>query len=439
LQDFAALDPAWLLLAGRSESGGIRRVYLERPRGHSKTTDMAVQVAWILQYATQAVRGLAAATDREQGQLLHTAVAQLSRRNPHLCPDLVAVQNIVKHRRTGSELRIISSDVNSSWGQLPDFVICDELCHWPRPDLWYSLCSSAAKTPHCALVVLTNAGVGQGWTWQVREVARTSADWYFHTLDGPQAPWITPQALQEQQRLLPPAVYARLWENRWQQTAGEFVSRAEAAACCDPSLTCQLRGQPGRQYYAAIDYAEKHDRTVGVVVHPAGERIIVDRMDVAVPSPDQPIPVSWVEEWIGDMAQRFTPVRFVVDEYQLLSVLQRSKGRYDLHRFDFAGSRGHHALALLLRQLILERRVVWYPGCGAVSSEPRDDLETELANLVVRQVQGTRVRIDHRREPGCHDDRAFALGAACLEVCRQHSPDDWWTITPPTAEGLFAW
>jgi hypothetical protein len=43
----------------------------------------------------------------------------------------------IENHHTGSRLTIISSDVNSSWGILPDFVICDELCHWPKPDMWY--------------------------------------------------------------------------------------------------------------------------------------------------------------------------------------------------------------------------------------------------------------------------------------------------------------
>jgi hypothetical protein len=43
--DFAALDAAWLALAGRGPQAAVRRAYIERPRGHSKTTDTAVQLA----------------------------------------------------------------------------------------------------------------------------------------------------------------------------------------------------------------------------------------------------------------------------------------------------------------------------------------------------------------------------------------------------------
>src|SRR5262245_34392801 len=80
--DFCALDGGWMSLRGGPMAGGCRRAYLERPRGHSKTTDTAIQVAWILQYAKQAVTGIAAAADRDQGELLRKAVSELERLNP---------------------------------------------------------------------------------------------------------------------------------------------------------------------------------------------------------------------------------------------------------------------------------------------------------------------------------------------------------------------
>lgn len=438
--DFAALDAAWLAISGRlmvrEAQASVRRAYLERPRGHSKTTDMAVQVAWILQSARQPVTGLAAAADRDQAGLLQHAVSGLIRLNPQLCGDLICRATSILNTATGSRLEIISSDVRSSWGQLPDFVICDELCHWEKADLWHSLLSSAAKKPTCLLAVLTNAGIGSGWQWDVREAARTSPDWHFQSLIGPHAPWISAGALAEQRRLLPPSVYARLWENVWQQTDGEFVTLAEAEACLDDNLILRAVGEPGCSYIAAIDYAEKHDRTVGVVLHRAGERIIVDRMDVVSPEANKPVPVRWVEDWIKAMAKAFRPIRFVLDEYQLVGTLQKLSSQHQLKRFAFAGGKGNHALALQLRQLIIQRQLAWYPTCGQlVGSSQRDDLATELASLILRTSSTGRVRIDHRKDAGHHDDRSFALGAACVEILKDDPTSEVFEVQ----EGGFGW
>ncbi|MCA8993398.1 MAG: terminase [Planctomycetaceae bacterium] len=445
LVDFSTLDPGWAQLAGRATEvdsrAHIQRAYIERPRGHSKTSDMAVQLVWILLAARNPVRGLAAAADRDQASLIHEAVQRLVRANPTLCGDIELVQHWIRNRQTQSKLEIISSDVAGSWGALPDFVICDELCHWEKPDLWYSLLSSAAKKPSCMLTVLTNAGVGRGWQWQVREHAKTSSDWHFSSLEGPQAPWITETWLDEQRALLPEPVYSRLWLNQWQHSDGEFVTLEEAGKCCDNQLSYQPQSRSYGMHVAAIDYAEKHDYTVGCVAHWEGNRIVVDRMDVVVPTPHQPTPVKWVEDWMEEISSNFPNVTFVVDEYQLLGVIQKYEHRANVKRFQFLSGEGNHRLALRLRQLILQQEVCWYPGCGAIPSPTgqRDDLETELASLILRQSTSGRVRIDHRHEAGCHDDRAFALGAACLELSTRSQEVDFLRVTPPSLPGAFDW
>ncbi len=60
--DFRALDAAWSRLAfGAGEPGArVRRGWIERPRGHSKTTDIAVQLCWILLAARGPLNGLIA-------------------------------------------------------------------------------------------------------------------------------------------------------------------------------------------------------------------------------------------------------------------------------------------------------------------------------------------------------------------------------------------
>lgn len=439
-RDFRVLDAAWRQLAGVTHTAPYQRAYIERPRGHGKTSDMAVQIAWILLFARRTVEGLAAAADRDQANLLWDAVRRIARLNPLFCGELVFHRHRITNPRTGSRLEVISSDVGSSWGALPDFVICDELCHWERPDLWHSLASSAAKKPGSVLAVLTNAGVGRGWQWFVREAARTSPGWYFSSLDGAQAPWIRPEWLAEQERLLPRPVYERLWQNIWQHSDGEFVTLADAEACRDASLSMQSRGQPHRQYIAAVDYAEKHDLTVGVVLHRDGPRLVVDRMDVAAPRHDAPVKVAWVEAWMRQIAADFHAVTYVLDEYQLLGTIQTLEPLYTIRRFAFQGGRGNHALALALRRLILHREVVWYSGCGQIADVPqRDDIETELAALLLRQSASGRCRLDHRPGGQHHDDRAFALGAACLHALEQTAGPEWLHVMPPNAAGGFAW
>ncbi|QDT52229.1 Phage Terminase [Caulifigura coniformis] len=443
-RDFGLLDGAWEgLVHGRAAHPGVlRRAYRERPRGHSKTTDTAVQLAWVLIAARKPLNGLVAAADLEQAQLVQRALQRLARANPHLLGGLQFLESSIRNPASGCLLKVISSDVRSSWGELPDFVICDELCHWKSADLWYSLLSSAAKKPESVMLVLSNAGVGRGWQWAAREAARTDPAWCFSTLPRPQAPWITEESLEEQRRLLPPAVFARLWLNQWQHSDGEFVSLAEASACRDEALAPRHEGEPGRDYVASIDYAEKHDLTVGCICHREGAAILVDRMDVVRPSPLRATPVRWVSDWIHSVASAFPGVRFILDPHQLVSVIQSLESRFPIERYGFRGGQGNFEMAITLRQLILERQVRWYRGCGTVPGEEGldrpDDLERELASLVIREQSGGRFRFDHRNDGEHHDDRSFALGVACQALVEHPAGGEVvWDIVSPEQGGLL--
>ncbi len=439
-KDFEALDPAWKKLAGYPVKPPFQRAYIERPRGHSKTSDMAIQLAWIIQHSSTQLSGLVAAADREQASLIWEAIRKIANLNPRLCPDLVFRKHLVINSQTGTQLDIISSDVSSSWGALPDFVICDELCHWEKPEMWHSLLSSSAKKPNSVLAVLTNAGFGRGWHWDVREAAKNSNQWYFSTLDGSKAPWIQHQWLEEQKDLLPKPVYERLWLNRWQHSDGAFITLEEAESCCDLSLKQADAGEPGQHYIAAIDYAEKRDYTVGVLIHHDGKRIVVDRCDVVVPSEGNPVKVFWVENWMKKIKEQFHQVHFILDEYQLLSTIQKLENKYSIERFQFQGGKGNHSLAVCLRKLIIHQEIGWYPGCGQLPDrEERDDLETELSSLLLKQKPNGYCRIDHIQDGRHHDDRSFALGAAALHLETQATGQEWMEVTPSTVMENWSW
>ncbi|MHB9079543.1 MAG: terminase large subunit domain-containing protein, partial [Pirellulaceae bacterium] len=214
--DFAALDAGWMKCVGMPvEEPVLSRAWLERPRGHSKTTDIALSACWALFASKRPLRGVCAAVDKDQARLLLDAVARLLRDNPWLSKILELTAHKVVNKFTKASLEVISADTASSWGLLLDFVVMDECCHWSKRDLFDSLMSSAAKRDSCMVLCISNAGFLDSWAWDVREVVRTDPDWHFSRLDGPQASWISEAKLAEQRRLLPSTAYARLWLNEW--------------------------------------------------------------------------------------------------------------------------------------------------------------------------------------------------------------------------------
>ncbi|MBS0208724.1 MAG: hypothetical protein JSS27_07200 [Planctomycetes bacterium] len=264
-RDFLALDPAWRRVVGHDVSPPCLRAWLERPRGHSKTSDLATMISWALFASRRRLAGVCAAGDQDQARLLRDAVAKLTALNPWLGELLDVQRDRIVNRRTGSELAILTSDAPTSYGLTPDFIICDELTHWANRDLWDSLFSSAAKRASCLLLVITNAGWVDSWQFETREAVRTDPRWHFHRLDGPQASWITADRLAEQERLLPAKAYRRLWLNHWSDGAGDALDDGDVRAAL--TLSGPPNGpQRGFAYVAGLDLGLARDASALVVL-----------------------------------------------------------------------------------------------------------------------------------------------------------------------------
>lgn len=331
--DFAALDPALLRCTGRSDADAEMRAYLERPRGHSKTTDLAVTCVWALAFATRPLRGYAFAADRDQAALLKDAMATIVRLNPWLGDILDVQKNLVVnvaagHPGNGAKLEIFTSDVASSWGILPDFIIADELTHWQGDgSLWHSIVSSAAKRANCLLVVISNAGFCESWQWAVRETARTDEAWTFSHLDGPQASWLTPERIAELRRMLPAVAAARLIDNCWAAAGGDALTPADIQAAFVPDLQPMTGQEPGWLFVAGVDLGLTRDCSAVVVLAvPDGGRsgrirLAHDRL--WRPTLGKKIDLTEVERHILELDQQFNLETVAFDPWQMEHLAQR--------------------------------------------------------------------------------------------------------------------
>ena len=276
--DFRAMDPAWCDLIGAPVPEGPvhRRGYLERCRGASKTLDLGVQALWAVLFSRRRLLGVCAAVDKDQAKLLLDSIEGIVRLNPWMSqksrkqdgkfePPLTITADRVVNTYNGSELRVLASDSASSYGITPDFLIVDEITHFAHRRLWDSLLSSAAKRPRCLVLVISNAGVGKGesWQWKLREYARQSDDWYFSRLDGKPS-WIDEDQIVEQEKLLPGPAFRRLWLNQWSVAEGDAIDEellTEAIKHQGP-----MRGnEEGWRFAGGVDLGTRHDCT-GIAV-----------------------------------------------------------------------------------------------------------------------------------------------------------------------------
>lgn len=376
--------------------------YLTRSRGGSKTTDLAGVALAMLMAAAPRSRWYWLAADREQGQLAIDAVGGFVDRTPALAAAVTVTSSMVEVTASGARLIVLAADAASSWGLLPDGVFCDELAYWadaPAPRrLWESVSSAVAKRPGARLVVLTTAGDPSHFAHGVLEHAVGSPLWRVHELPGP-APWMDADRLAEQRSRLSESMYARLFLNRWTAPEDRLTTADDLRECV--TLDGPLEYDPAHRYVVTVDLGLKRDRTVAVVAHRDGRRVVQDRMAVWVGSRAEPVSLEAVEDWVFEVAVRFGRARVVADPWQAVGMLQRLRGRgLVVDEFPFtAASVGR--LAGSLFNALRDR---------ALALPPDEELLDELAHVRLRESSPGVFRLDH--DAGRHDDRAVALGLA---------------------------
>ncbi len=424
-EDFAALDGSLLQCAGRrplpTGADVPGRAYLERPRGHSKTTDLAVMCCWALAFATRPLKGYAYAADKDQARLLRDAMATLIRLNPWLGSILsVEAHRIVNkaaaHPGEGGTLAIEASDVGSSYGILPDLIIADELTHWSgNGSLFHSLISSAAKRSNCLLVCISNAGFCDSWQWSVREAARADAGWYFSRLEGPQASWMTPARLDEQRRMLPAVAFARLWLNEWSSGGGDALTEADIDAAFDVSLRPVRRPEAGWDYVAGLDLGVSRDASALIVLgirnRDPSEPEVADHGRIRLayhrrwkPSKGQKINLQEIEDALVSLHFQFSFRAVGYDPWEARHMAQRL-GLLRLPMVELPPTSANlQRVATTLIEAFADRRLEIFEDA---------DLRRDLRRLRVEE-RSYGFRLTSPRDEHGHGDSVSAFGSALL-------------------------
>jgi hypothetical protein len=403
--------------------------FLTRPRGGSKSTDLAaVLLAWLATQASAGARGYLAASDVDQAALVVDAAAGLVQRSPGLRQLVRVDARRFVSLASGAVVEALASDGASAYGLRPAFVVADEIAQWPGTrnarQVWAALVSAMGKVPGSRLVCLTSAGDPSHWSAKVLGEARRSPRWRVHEIGGP-LPWVDAANLEAQRKLLLPSEYARLHENRWVSSEDALVSPDDLAACV--AHTGHLPPQPGRLYVTTLDIGLKNDRTVSVVAHRDGDTVVVDRVDRWQGSRLRPVKLDVVEAHLLEVHAAYGG-KVVADPWQGAQLCQRLRDR-GLHVEEFVFSaQSVGRIAGDLFQALRQHRV-------ALPDD--EDLLDELGKvrLVPTNVPG-QVRLDHLH--GEHDDMAVATGLAVhhLAGLSMEPTINGWLMPPDLDDGL---
>lgn len=306
-RDIRAIAPSLesLVKNSKHDPALTRRAMWVRPRGHAKTADTAMLIAWVLAFSRRRRRGVWIAADKDQGCEGLDSVGTLCRHNPWLADLLTIRTDKVENPRTGSVLHFSTSDVSSAFGWKDcDIFILDEITHWKTngEQLWTAMYSAAGKRKNAVVFALMNAGMNATWQRKLRDTAAQDPAWAFSELPDAVARWIDPAQLRDQHKYLPQAAFDRLWRNRWSSGSSDCLSPEDIEAAFDPALAPMSTKEPGWYFAAGVDLAlKRHCAAVVTLAVPNDGRAGRVRMADAKlwrPLPGKKISLMEIESYI---------------------------------------------------------------------------------------------------------------------------------------------
>lgn len=397
--EVATAEQRTLAAAVLEPDTGPRLVWLEAPKGFSKSTDTAgLSIARLATDFPPLAEGYVIAADLDQSnRLLDKARGLIARSG------LGGMLRVEAHRlvnvKSGARMVALAADAPSAEGLLSPWFVCDELPRWPDTTsargMWTAVFSSLPKWPGAQLVVLGHAGDPAHWSYRLRERDRSSDAWLFGHVPGP-TPWLQPADLAEQQAVLLPSEYARRHLNIWQAGEDRLTSREDVLACVGDYDV--LEPQPRTRYVGALDVGLTHDRCVVTVAHREVDGlVVVDRQHTWAGTRARPVNLGEVEAFLRELWRAYR-CPFRVDPFQAVHLAQRLRADgIPVEEFAFS-SQSVGRLAVTLYRLLADQ-VLLLPA--------DQDLVDELVNVRLRETAPGQYRIDH--DPDKHDDRVISL------------------------------
>lgn len=445
-RDFEEIDKALLALkAGTKPAKG--RLWIERTKGASKDTDLAVCLMWLLAFTPRPLTCQVGAADQDQADELRKQAKLILRMNPWL-GDVLQVQAwSIQNVRTDSRAEIIATDVGGSHGARPDLLILNELSHVVKEEFARNLLDNASKVPNGVVIIATNAGFQDSWAWTVREMARTSFRWHFSAYKRP-APWVDPAELEDARRRNSPARFSRLWEGEWSRGVGDALDENDVLASVREDLSPMDGDERGYIFFGGLDLGIKRDHAALCIVgkhvghteettepepdrpalpstiaacvelgiledprpqreptyasYPATGRLRLAYCQSWAPRPGKPVDLELVESTVRAIHQRFRPIAICFDPFQAALMAQRLTRRgVRMDEVAFVG-KNLDAMASGLLEEFTARNIDLYPD---------PPLLADLRRLRIAE-KSYGHKLEATRDETGHADRATALTLA---------------------------
>ncbi len=408
-----------------NDDNGPNLHFITRPRGGSKTTDIAgIMLSWLTMDARPLSNGHIVAANADQAAILLDAASAFITNTPFLDRNLhVEAEKIIA--TNGAWIRVLPHSASGAWG-LRDahFIVCDEFCQWEESrrakKVWTAIRSTVQKVPGCRLIIISSPGEQSHWSWDVYQSALKSSAWRVSATEGPVS-WHRPEDIQALKDELQPSEFERLVLGIWSQSEDRAISPEDYAYAAQDSFKYGIapagllgggrrfrHPHASHTYIITVDIGIKNDATVMCVAHKEpfeenlnADRLIIDHIERWAGSRKSHVQLSDVKNKIMSLSAEYNNAKVYADPYQFAGGVQELN-RQGVRSVEWpftTTSVGQVATSLVQ---VFHNRAVYVPDY--------DELQNELLSVRLRENAPGVTRLDHDREK--HDDQAVVIGMA---------------------------
>lgn len=426
-----------------AERDFLRRLFELTPEGRMRFTEgvfsapkksgktclaamAAIYVATVLAGSNGEIYCLA--NDLEQSQSrVWAAIVQILEASPALKNSVRVVANKITFRATGTTITALPNDYRGFAGANPTLNIYDELAYYASENsrrLFEEGIPSPARKISFRLSVSTagfesepsplrdlydramQSGVEVGRDTRVHE--NLLAYW---THDC-KALWQSQSWIDEMQRTLRAAQFARLIRNEWTASEGTFVELSAWDACVDPEARPVISDRK-LAVWCGLDLGLRHDATALVVVAREGtERLRLIDHKIFIPTKGETLDIeATAETAIRELKSRFNVQGIAYDPWQGVDLSQRL-GRAGVNMIKVDQNLPNLTMmAGTLLDLIKRRQIVLYPA---------DDLRQAVAKTIaIESSRGWRLG---KAKQSDRVDPIIALAMAAMVATKAEQP-----------------
>jgi phage terminase large subunit-like protein len=358
-----------------------RLIYPEQvfscPKKTGKTTFAAMHIlTTTLVFGGRFAEGYAVANDLEQARgRVFEAVRRIVEASPYLRREAQVIANRITFPSTGATIQAIASDAPGAAGSNPVISSFDELWGYTSERshrLFDEMIPPPTRKIACRLTTTYAGFEGESKLLEglyERGLSQPEVGPDLYAGDGllmywthePQAPWQTPEWIEQMRGQLRPHAYLRMIENRFAHSEESFVDPAWWDAC---AIARPVPADPSMSVWVGVDASTKRDSTgIAVVTWDKATkkaRLVWHR--IITPRPGAPIDFeSHVEETLLGLKSRFRVREVRYDPYQMAATAQRMT-RAGLNMVEFPQSTGNlTAASQNLYELVKGENIVVYP------------------------------------------------------------------------------